>query len=222
VWRICRNWTLLRWSALNFNSKKDDLYQSINRSISISQHISLLAHDRKKCSSHHHFMPADAAPLNERRLFPSLFLSLFVTSFEKNFGRQYFPVCYPPCFRFNFHVWSPNYCGVVALAVFFLVVVLSFEVFHIIIVDVVVWMLDVVDCRPLSVHLLLLLQGSKRARVVLLPHRPPPPSADSAAAYSCGGAAAASAAASSPSPAVSEVQSVRLSRSSCMIRVLSL
>jgi len=43
-----------------------------------------------------------------------------------------------------------------------------------------------------------------------------------AAAYSCGGAAAASAAASSPSPAVSEVQSVRLSRSSCMIRVLSL
>jgi len=52
--------------------------------------------------------------------------------------------------------------------------------------------------------------------------RSPSSSSSPAAAYSCGGAAAASAAASSPSPAVSEVQSVRLSRSSCMIRVLSL
>ena len=208
----------------------------INQSIYLAAHLSISSRQKKVfIASSSFLMPADAAPLNERRLL-QLFLSSLPLSKKNLFVANVSLLCViPPCCLasnfFHIVVWSPNYCGVVALAVFFLVlvVVLSFEVFHIIIVVIVVevecvWMLlDVVVYRLTAgptVHLLLsffLLQGfSKRA----LPPRSP--AGRRRSSYSCGGAAAASAAASSPSPAVSEVQSVRLSRSSCMIRVLSL
>ena len=203
-------------------------YQSINQSI--SQHISLLAHDRKKCSSSssHHFMPADAAaPSDERRLLIPNSFSLR-NLFRKKFCRQFpcllsipslLPIRFPRVI--SELLWRCCSCCFLS----FLLLLFTF------------WSISYYNssrsgvnvgcccrlpaCLTATVHFVYKAQ-SARASIFFFfffffTGEPP--------SYSCGGAAAAaaaSAAASSPSPAVSEVQSVRLSRSSCMIRVLSL
>ena len=200
-------------------------YQSINQSI--SQHISLLAHDRKKCSSSssHHFMPADAAaPSDERRLLIPNSFSLR-NLFRKKFCRQFpcllsipslLPIRFPRVI--SELLWRCCSCCFLS----FLLLLFTF------------WSISYYNssrsgvnvgcccrlpaCLTATVHFVYKAQ-SARASIFFFFFTGEPPS------YSCGGAAAAaaaSAAASSPSPAVSEVQSVRLSRSSCMIRVLSL
>jgi len=188
--------------------------QLLNQSI-FSQHISLLAHDRKKC---HYIMPLAScvsqmrAPTNGGVFELFLALDSLCYLFRKKIHRLQFPCP-------DFSSTSPNYSGVVVH------LLLLLKYFNITIVVVVVWMLMMDVCSRLHSfflpsHLLfspLLSFTRLKARA-----RRSPSSPAAAAAYSCGGAAAASAAASSPSPAVSEVHSVRLSRSSCMIRVLSL
>ena len=107
-----------------------------------------------------HLMPADAsAPLNKRTApsFFKLFLSSLPLSKKWNFAvaNVLFFLPIP-------QLWSPNYCGVVALAVFFLSCCSSFEVFHIIIVVerwrrwCECWWCRLPDCHPTSS-----LQGSK-------------------------------------------------------------
>ena len=116
------------------------------------------------CPLTDHLMPADAsAPLNKRTAPSSNSFSLCYL-FRKNeilLSPMFcFVSSYPPIF---FHAWSPNYCGVVALAVFFLSCCCSsFEVFHIIIVVerwrrwCECWCCRLPDCHPTSS-----LQGSK-------------------------------------------------------------
>ena len=108
-----------------------------------------------------HLMPADAsAPLNKRTAPSSNSFSLCYL-FRKNeiLLSPMFCLFLSPNF---FHAWSPNYCGVVALAVFFLSCCSSFEVFHIIIVVerwrrwCECWCCRLPDCHPTSS-----LQGSK-------------------------------------------------------------
>ena len=109
-----------------------------------------------------HLMPADAsAPLNKRTAPSSNSFSLCYLFRKMKFCcRQCFVFFLSPNF---FHAWSPNYCGVVALAVFFLSCCCSsFEVFHIIIVVerwrrwCECWCCRLPDCHPTSS-----LQGSK-------------------------------------------------------------
>ena len=115
-----------------------------------------------------HLMPADAsAPLNKRTA-PSSSSNSF--SLRYLFRKMKF--CCRQCFVFSpnlfFHAWSPNYCGVVALAVFFLSCCCSsFEVLHIIIVVERRWQWRWCECwccRLPDCHPLLLYKAQKRAR----------------------------------------------------------